>query len=488
MNNKSDIFHSKNYLFLNFLILLGYICLYPIITSKLSPSEYGNYIFAHSVAVIIVGLSNFGIKIGYKRNFFEFYGKRKETEILLFSVQAFIFIVFFIIFVVNYIFRKDIILYFDGVKDIQNFWMLLLLGLMLESFSKYYLIYLENKRESQRYFLLVFFRALIYFTLIFFFLFNNYGLRSLIYSLLISNLIMVAFIIALQFRNKFFKYNTKYMRAILKISLPNTPKILFGQINSKADKILIGILSTFSNAGIYSIAQSLSYVVFQIMTSLDKVFITKTNKMLFDKQNKKIGTYLTSFIYFCSLPAIGLIYFNEIVLDLFINKKYHGSENIIIILTIYYFSLIFGKISSTQLVFSKKVWLNTNFFILNVFLNILFNIPLIYYLNILGAAIATILSSSISLIISVHYAKKYSPIYYEKNQVLIIFGFIIFSSVYSILVANRFISVEFFVDQIISIIVIIFFLFYGYLQKIYDKDTIRNIIHIFKRKNAKKNY
>ena len=77
----------------------------------------------------------------------------------------------------------------------------------------------------------------------------------------------------------------KYLKSILQISLPTTPKILFGQINTKIDKILISIFSSLSATGIYSIAQSLSSVIFQIMTSLDKVFITQTNKMLFKKFN-----------------------------------------------------------------------------------------------------------------------------------------------------------------------------------------------------------
>jgi O-antigen/teichoic acid export membrane protein len=482
MNNKSDIFHSKNYLFLNFLILLGYLCLYPLITSKLSPYDYGNYIFAHSVAVIIVGISNFGVKIGYKRNFFEFYNKKKESEILLFSVQIFVIIIFISVFIINFIFKENITSYFGAVKNIKNFWLLLLLGLMFESFSKYYLIFLENRRESQKYFYLIFFKSIIYFILVLFFLFNNYGLKSLIYSLLMSNFILFCFVIFFQLKNKYFRFNKTYMKDVLKISLPNTPKILFGQINSKADKILISTLSTFSNTGIYSIAQSLSYVIFQIINSLDKVFITKTNKMLFDKQNYNIGPFLTSFIYFCSIPAIGLIYFNELIMEIFIDKKYHGSENIIIILVIYYFSLIFGKISGTQLIYAKKIWLNTNFFILNIFLNIIFNIPLIYYFNMLGAAVATLLSSSISLLFSMYFAKKYSPIHYERKQVSIIFGFILLSSVYSILVSNQFLEVNLIFDQFIGFAVILLFIIHGYLQKIYDQNTLKSIFRILKKK------
>ena len=66
MTKKNDIFHSKNYLILNFLILLGYILLYPIITSKIDPEKFGNYILAYTVATIIVAISKLGIREAYK--------------------------------------------------------------------------------------------------------------------------------------------------------------------------------------------------------------------------------------------------------------------------------------------------------------------------------------------------------------------------------------------------------------------------------------
>ena len=66
--------------------------------------------------------------------------------------------------------------------------------------------------------------------------------------------------------------------------------------------------------------------------------------------------------------------------------------------------------------YAKKVWYNTNFFILNVALNIIFNIPLIYFYGIIGAAIATLLSSSIILFFSLYFSKKFAPIYYKKKN------------------------------------------------------------------------
>ena len=94
MDKKSDIFHSKNYLILNFLILFGYVLLYPIITSKLDPAKFGNYVLAYTIATIIVAISNFGNKGSLQEKFFEFYKNKKQTEILLFTVQIFHYIQF----------------------------------------------------------------------------------------------------------------------------------------------------------------------------------------------------------------------------------------------------------------------------------------------------------------------------------------------------------------------------------------------------------
>ena len=100
----------------------------------------------------------------------------------------------------------------------------------------------------------------------------------------------------------------------------------------------------------------------------------------------------------------------------------------------------------------------------------------------LGAAVATLLSSSISLLFSMYFAKKYSPIHYERKQVSIIFGFILLSSVYSILVSNQFLEVNLIFDQFIGFAVILLFIIHGYLQKIYDQNTLKSIFQILKKK------
>ena len=176
MDKKSDIFHSKNYLILNFIILLGYIILYPVITNKLDPTKFGNYILAYTVATIIVAVSNLGIKEAYKRNFFEFYKSKKDTEILLFTVQIFILLISFFVMLLNVFFEEKITFYFKELNQIKYSWLMLLLAIMLESFSKIYLIFLQNNKKSQTYFLIIFSKNILYFIVVFYFLFYDYTL------------------------------------------------------------------------------------------------------------------------------------------------------------------------------------------------------------------------------------------------------------------------------------------------------------------------
>ena len=106
MSKKSDIFHSRNYLILNFIILIGYILLYPAITNKIEPAEFGSYVLAYAIASIMVAITNLGTKEAYKRNFFEFLDNKKESETLLFTVQIFILLISVIVLIDNFFLKK----------------------------------------------------------------------------------------------------------------------------------------------------------------------------------------------------------------------------------------------------------------------------------------------------------------------------------------------------------------------------------------------
>ena len=140
MLRNKDIISSRDYLFLNVFIIFVPIILYPLITEKISTEQYGNYIFLQSVAFLFVGLSNFGCLVGYKRNFFKYRNNKKKGQILLVSIESFIFIIFSFLFLINFFLNNYIFERINMSPDEYNYWLFLLSAIMLDFFNKYYFV------------------------------------------------------------------------------------------------------------------------------------------------------------------------------------------------------------------------------------------------------------------------------------------------------------------------------------------------------------
>lgn len=479
MIKNNDIHHSKIYLLLNFLTLLGYLVLYPIITKSIEPSVYGQYIVLHASVSILVGFSNLGCKIGYKRNFFES-NQKVFLNNLLFSTQILIASIFGMILIIFFIFEDNIYKYFNISNQIRSIFLLLLISVMIDSFSKYYLIYLENNKLSKKYFLLFFFKTYLYFLITILLIFFNYGLKSIVYGLLASNIYLLIVTLYNQFcigLNKY-RFNLNLVKNVLSISLPATPRSLLGKINSDLDKILIGYFLNTESTGIYAIGQSISYSLFQIITSLDKVFVPEMYKMMFINQFNKIGKYIGRFFFFCALITVGLISSVNLIVDNLLDKSYAGSKIIVIIFSIYYLTLFFSKIVSHQFIFLKKVIVSTYIFFLNICMNIMFTIPAVLYIGIYGAAVSTIVSSVFSLLISIKIIKKSMDIKYDIKNIFIIYCFVASATAIQAYVITSNISENYYVQICITLLISSIFIIYGFAIKLVNKKSIQEILKL----------
>lgn len=465
----NDISHIKKYLLSNLIILFGYIFLYPLVTKYIEADIYGKYVFIYSLCAIIASLSSLGIKSPFRRNYFEIEKKNKFLlKKYLFSVQLFLFLFFLAIFLLC-IFLN--ILFFK----FSSFYYLLLSALLFGEFIKIYLIKLENNKQSGLFLNLNLFKYLIFFIVIFSLLPAGFKENSLIYGWFFSNFFIFFLVLTFQFINKELEFNfcKRTILDLLKLSLPNTPKIMVGNLNSKIDKILLSYLQNFSLTGIYSIGQSIAYSIFQITTSLDKIFVPQLYKYLFNNQRSKIGEYLLPYIFLITIISISVILLSNIFVKYYLNSEFHDSVNIIIIFSLYYYLLFFNKITNHQLLFKKKVWINTNIFLLNIVLNILLSIPLIIFYDIYGAAIATVLTSFLCLILSYFFAQKFANFIYPKKQVLTLIFILLVSVLFAFLFALFQDIFVIFYQIIIFVIIFGVLIVYGYKEGFFTNNNIK---------------
>jgi O-antigen/teichoic acid export membrane protein len=477
MLSVKEIGSSRNYILLNFFTILVPIILYPFITKILSPEEFGNFIFIQSIAMFFIAISNFGCLVGFKRNYFECKSK-KEKNILLISIQTFIISIFLIILAINYFYENSIFTLLNKLENTKNFWILILIATSLDYISKYYLTFLVNEEKSKLYCLLLLIKNTVYIFLVLLFFFLGYKILSLVYSLLISNLVLFLAIIILQIKSMRFIVSFHVIKKVIFISYPLIFRILFGQLNTKLDKIIITVLAGVANTGIYSIAQSISYFIFQFITSLDKVFITRLNKKLFTGQHN-IKNYLTPYLFISGAVTISIILFNDIIYHLLINKKYHGASNIIIILSLYYFFLFFQKITGAQLIFLKKIWLAGNLFFLSVITNFLLNLLLINYIGVIGAALATLFSSIIFMFAQIYFARKFMKLKIYMRDIYLICALVILVSLIQLTININLGEIFNIVVFIVKILIFLVFILLGHLLSMFQiKKFVKNFIKI----------
>lgn len=472
-----EIGSSRNYILLNFFTILVPIILYPFITKILSPEEFGNFVFIQSIAMFFIAISNFGCLVGFKRNYFECKSK-KEKNILLISIQTFIISIFLIILTINFFYEDFIFAALNKLENIKNFWIIILIATSLDYISKYYLTFLVNEEKSKLYCLLLLLKNTVYIFSVLVFFFLDYKILSLVYSLLISNLILFLAVVILQIKSMRFIVRFNVIKKVIFISYPLIFRILFGQINTKLDKILITVLAGVSSTGIYSIAQSVSYFIFQFITSLDKVFITKFNKKLFSGLHN-VKNYFTPYLFISGLVAVLIILFNDIIYNLLIDKKYHGASNIIIILSLHYFFLFFQKISGAQLIYLKKIWLAGNLFFLSVVTNFLLNLLLINYTGVIGAALATLLSSMIFMFAQIYFAKKFMKLKIYMRDIYLICNLVIIASLIQLTININLGEGFNLIVFVVKIIIFLIFILLGHLLNMFQiKKFIKNFIKI----------
>lgn len=404
------------------------LVLIPIITHKLEPAEYGVFALAQVYAVIACGIANLGMAVGYERDFFLYENRKHQAGALLTSVTVFVSMNISLLFVAVWMWRDALSVKIFGMPHYGLMLFFVVVGTGLSTIANYYLTYLKNAGLAVSYVKLTILQSVINFIfIIFFLLYLNMGVDSLAYAIFLSNAVLFFVVECQQLRALPASFDKAILWGALKISLPLTPRIFFGFLGTQFDKMMLGMLATLGGVGVYSIGQKASYVVFQFMTALDRVFLPEMYRRLFSCQNHNDAAvsskFLIPFIYVSIFVAMLVALFSEELFMLLLPPSYAGGVDIVIILSVYYASLFFGKITGTQLIYAKKTHITSLLTLVGVVLNVLLNIPMILAWGAVGAAWATLIAGAMSTLISFRVAQRYARVEWEWKPLGIIYGY-----------------------------------------------------------------
>ena len=418
-----------------------YLFTLSIFTRILTREDYGVLALAQVYAIFVSGLANFGMTAAYDRNYFQYRSNSLETAKLLYSTLLFVILNFLFLAGLTFVFRGTLSKLIIGSAENGNILFWAFCAQFFTGISYYYLTYFKNSEIAKDFAVYTIALSIINLIIsVFLVAYLRIGVIGLVYAQLCSGAIIFS-VLSYKFTTTLKpSFSKSIFIESLKISYPLTPRIFLGVIGTQFDKYMIGLLATVGGVGIYSIGQRVSNSIFIFMTAIQNVFSPQVYKKMFDMKEKggeAIGKYLTPFAYVSISVALLVSLLSEEIISILTPPSYHGAIDIVIILSIFYGFLFFGKLNGNQLIFTKKTHITSLLTMVSIGLNVGINIPFITKWGAVGAAWGTLLAGLISGLISFAVSQYYYEIKWEYKKIGAIF-FIFFASAILMILMRRF--------------------------------------------------
>ena len=463
---KNFLWYILSFVFKNLLPLL----ILPLLTRYLTVEDFGLYALSLFYGIFCAGVINLGLLGIFERNFFEL--NPLDRKNILFTILIFVIMNMFILLLITYSYAEKISIHIFQESQINDLLIWALIFQSFKSFNQYFFTYFKNYENARAFTYLSIFESIISLpTGVLFVIYLDNSAFGFILGQALG--VMTVFLVSFIYLFYPFKYTfvIPLLKAQLKLSLPLTPRLFFGLINSQFDRYMLGLLSSLGGVGLYDIGQKIANTSFTFMTTIQNVFAPQVYKRFFSediKITKSVGAYLNIFLYICILVCMLVGIFSYEFLYLFIPEEFHGAAPIISVLSLLYGFYFFGK--QPQLIYAKKTGLISIISLITIGLNVGFNIPMIHFFGVMGAAWATAIAGISSTAIIFFYGQKYAPIYYEK-KVLKVLGVFVLSILGTLYI--DFIKADYIISFGFKLSMIILYISVGWYYKFFDLKELK---------------
>lgn len=406
--------------------LVGFILL-PMFTNLLNLDEYGAMGLLEITQQVIVGTFGLGIHLAFERWYWEKESRGKQKRIF-FSINVFS-IAIGLVYCLSFCYFAEPISFFifDDSRFSFAFQLMAIAGvfeMLLINISSL----LRIKERAILYTKTFILRFLINLILTVILLKKGYGIDGVYIARLIAFICSFLYIFRFALKHLSIGIEWKILKDMVRYRLPlilSTTSIL---LLSFTDRYTLNFMNGLDDTGLYSfgfkLANTLKVVV---IASAWTAIAPMVFKLMTNPDNKKIYAKIMRYsILGTAILALALNLFSYEIIKLVSRKPEYEEAYIIVPLIV--FSLIFGfmkEISTTGLLIQKKTSKIAIYYVLISVINIGLNIPLIYWLDSTGAAIATILCQFLIFYLIYRASQKEYYIPYDikaLTQILMLFG------------------------------------------------------------------
>jgi O-antigen/teichoic acid export membrane protein len=214
------------------------------------------------------------------------------------------------------------------------------------------------------------------------------------------------------FRSRFLqkpKIDKEYKKEILSFSLPLVFHTLGGNIIGFSDRFFILFMLGLGSVGVYSVGYQIGMVIALLQNSFNQAWVPFFfEKLKQNKKNEKRKIVKITYAYFALMLVLALVFYllTPFIYDYFIGKSFETGASVVVWVLLGYAFQGMYKMVVNYLFYLKKTKLIAYCTLFTVFMNIILNYILISINGIDGAAQATLISFVVLFIVVFIHSKK----------------------------------------------------------------------------------
>ncbi|BDZ69138.1 flippase [Methanobacterium ferruginis] len=377
-------------------VVLGLV-ISVILARELGPANMGIYSIVILIFTLLGLFGSLGISIS--NTYYGVKGEYKWSELASNSlIVAFVLGVILSVFFLLFFFFEQ-----SFLKDIEP--NLILISAVSTPFillMPYFQYILLGQNRIKEYNFSIIFQNIFYLSLIsLILLFLHGNLFGIIISWTFTSIVASIVPVVLVYKNTPFRlhFNSNIFKKTTKFGLQAYLGNVFQFLNYRVDLFLISTLSTFANVGYYSISVAIAESLWYLPGAVGTIVFARTPGLSDEDKNRLTPIICRNTFFVTLVLGLILIFLGKYIILFLFGSQYLPAIKPLWALIPGIIALSVCKVLSNEITGRGKPMINTYAAIISLLLNIPLNIILIPQLGILGSALASSISYTVTTVI-----------------------------------------------------------------------------------------
>ncbi len=216
-----------------------------------------------------------------------------------------------------------------------------------------------------------------------------------------------------------FQFSNGLVKDMLKFSLPFLPSLFACWVIDFSDRYFLTRMSTLEQVGIYSVGARISSIIILFVTSFQMAWLPFALSIQQQEDaRRRYARGLFFFLVVSMAAGTGIVIFARPILVVLTQPQYYGAERVIALLLLATIAYGAYLIINIGLIIAKRTALSSIAIAAGALLNLVLNFALIPRFQMMGAAVATLVSYLLSVALVYWLARRCYPVDYRISRII----------------------------------------------------------------------